>query len=101
MERKTGSWWAAAALGVLTTASLSGTAGAQTPTLVDPPSASASPSASPSGSSRSDEWYGANHPGQTDPSDPNGNDWHCDRSGSWHNDEMDRTGHPDSRCTPW
>lgn len=94
MDRRAGgTWWAAAVMGVLLAASVSGAPGAQASTFVDPPS--------PSVSSGSDGWWGAEHPGQSDPSDPSGNDWHCDRLGNWHNDERDATGHQDSRCQSW
>jgi hypothetical protein len=106
MNRKTfGGWLAAAAMGTLLTVSLGGMTGAQALTPTDQPSSSSSPSssASPSPSSTPDSyaWWGADHPGQDDPNDPVNNDWHCDRSGNWHNDENDPLGHPDSRCQTW
>ena len=91
-SRTIGGWWAAAVMGALMTASLAVTADAQVLTPSDPPAPSAS-----TGSA----WYGYSHPGSTDPSDPSGNDWHCDPSGNWHNDADDASGHADGRCRAW
>jgi len=46
-------------------------------------------------------WPGYNHPGASNPADPFHSDWHCDRTGKWHNDEHDAAGHPDGRCRAW
>jgi hypothetical protein len=47
------------------------------------------------------QWYGSDHPGSVDPSDPYHNDWYCDKYGNWHNDEHDGFGHKNARCHPW
>ena len=92
-RKRIGGWSAAVVVGALMTVSLAETAGAQQITPADPPSPSPSPTSYP--------WWGATHPGQDDPSDPAGNDWHCDRYGNWHNDENDPSGHADGRCQTW
>ena len=88
-RKRIGGVMAAAVISVLMVVPLAGVADAQAITPADQPTPSAYP------------WWGADHPGQDDPSDPAQNDWHCDRYGNWHNDENDSFGHPDSRCQTW